>query len=302
MKPIFSRTSSPTLRLLLSLVLSFNLILADRYLEPFSSVRYLSNTLVFPIQYVADFPRIMFDDLYTRLQSNNFLRTENTKLKHEVFTLKSDLVLLRQYEKENEHLHKLLNSSLLSRKEKKMVVEVMSVESSSYIRQVLIDKGYIDGVYEGQPVVNEKGVVGQVTFVTALSSRVLLLIDSNGAIPALNLRNDIRVIASGNGQIDQMRLDHIPNSTDVRVGDLLVSSGLGGVFPEGYPVGRISQVSRDTQRKFLSIYVAPAVKFDQLRYLLLVWPDDRTKKMLLSKKQPRDGRKWQLLTGKSGNR
>lgn len=106
----------------------------------------------------------------------------------------------------------------------------MAVDTSPYRHQVVIDKGRVDGVYEGQPIINEKGIVGQVTFVAAHNSRVLLLIDPNTAIPVQNIRNDIRVIASGNGQTDQIQLEHIPTSTDIEVGDMLVTSGLGGVY------------------------------------------------------------------------
>ncbi|MEZ9856235.1 rod shape-determining protein MreC, partial [Vibrio breoganii] len=96
---------------------------------------------------------------------------------------------------------------------KKVVTEVMAVDTSPYRHQVVIDKGQIDGVYEGQPVINEKGIVGQVTFVAAHNSRVLLLTDANNAIPVQVIRNDIRVIASGNGMIDEIQLEHIPTST-----------------------------------------------------------------------------------------
>lgn len=282
MKPIFGRGPSLPLRLFFSVVISASLMLADSRLNAFSDIRYLLNSLIAPIQYAADLPRSMFDGFYERFQSHKTLLVANQQLKHEVLTLKSDLILLKQYEEENERLRKLLGSSFV-RDERKMVTEVMAVDTSPYSHQVVIDKGHIDGVYEGQPVINENGIVGQVTFVAAHNSRVLLLIDSNSAIPVQNIRNDIRVIASGNGQMDKIQLDHIPSSIDVKVGDLLVSSGLGGVYPEGYPVGKVSKVDKDTRREFAVIYADPAVDFDRLRYLLLVWPNqDRQQKALQS--------------------
>lgn len=282
MKPIFGRGPSLPLRLFFSVVISASLMLADSRLNAFSDIRYLLNSLIAPIQYAADLPRSMFDGFYERFQTHKTLLVSNQQLKHEVLTLKSDLILLKQYEEENERLRKLLGSSFV-RDERKMVTEVMAVDTSPYSHQVVIDKGHIDGVYEGQPVINENGIVGQVTFVAAHNSRVLLLIDSNSAIPVQNIRNDIRVIASGNGQMDKIQLDHIPSSIDVKVGDLLVSSGLGGVYPEGYPVGKVSKVDKDTRREFAVIYADPAVDFDRLRYLLLVWPNqDRQQKALQS--------------------
>ena len=123
-------------------------------------------------------------------------------------------------------MRELLGSPFV-RDEKKLIAEVMAVDSDPYSHQVMIDKGRIDGVYEGQPVINEKGIVGQVSYVGAHNSRVLLLIDPSHAIPVQVVRNDIRVIASGSGQIDLVQLEHVPSSTDIEVGDLLVTSGHG---------------------------------------------------------------------------
>lgn len=282
MKPIFGRGPSLQQRLFFAVMLSASLMLADSRLGAFANVRYLLNSLVAPIQYAADLPRTMFNDFYSLFSTRDQLLTSNQNLKREVMTLKSDLTLLDQYREENQRLRKLLGSEFV-RDEKKVVTEVMAVDTSPYRHQVVIDKGRTDGVYEGQPVINEKGIVGQVTFVAAHNSRVLLLIDPNNAIPVQNIRNDIRVIASGNGQSDEIQLEHIPTSTDIDVGDMLVTSGLGGVYPEGYPVAYITDVDKDTRREFASIKAKPVVDFDRLRYLLLIWPnEDRQQKVLLA--------------------
>ncbi len=282
MKPIFGRGPSLQQRLFFAVMLSASLMLADSRLGAFANVRYLLNSLVAPIQYAADLPRTMFNDFYSLFSTRDQLLSSNQNLKREVMTLKSDLILLDQYREENQRLRKLLGSEFV-RDEKKVVTEVMAVDTSPYRHQVVIDKGRTDGVYEGQPVINEKGIVGQVTFVAAHNSRVLLLIDPNNAIPVQNIRNDIRVIASGNGQSDEIQLEHIPTSTDIDVGDMLVTSGLGGVYPEGYPVAYITDVDKDTRREFASIKAKPVVDFDRLRYLLLIWPnEDRQQKVLLA--------------------
>jgi rod shape-determining protein MreC len=272
MKPIFGRGPSLQLRLLLSVVISASLMLADSRLDAFNNVRYILNSAVSPIQYLADLPRTMFDGLYERLHYRQTLLESNTALKREMLLLKSDNTLLQQYQEENQRLRKLLGSSFV-RDERKVVTEVMAVDSSPYRHQVVIDKGHVDGVYLGQPVINENGIVGQVTFVAAHNARVLLLVDSNNSIPVQVVRNDIRVIASGNGDIDSVYLQHIPLSTDIQVGDLLVTSGLGGVYPEGYPVGYVAEVENDNSRQFAYIKAKPAVEFDRLRYLLLIWPN-----------------------------
>ncbi len=279
MKPIFGTGPSLQFRLFLAVILSASLMLADSRLGAFSNVRYLLNSLVAPIQYAADLPRTMFDGFYERFHSRQQLMETSRSLKREVLRLKSDMILLEQYQEENQRLRKLLGSSFV-RDEKKVVTEVMAVDTSPYRHQVVIDKGSIDGVYEGQPVINEKGIVGQVTFVAAHNSRVLLLTDAKNAIPVQVIRNDIRVIASGNGEVDEIQLEHIPTSTDIVVGDLLVTSGLGGIYPEGYPVATVTLVDHDTRQEFAAIKAEPVVEFDRLRYLLLIWPnEDRQQKV-----------------------
>ncbi|MEH0688600.1 rod shape-determining protein MreC [Vibrio cholerae] len=273
MKPIFGRGPSLQLRLFFAVILSASLMLADSRLGAFTQFRYFLNSMVAPIQYLADIPRVMFDGVYERFNTRQDVVESNRLLKREVLNLKNDLLLLDQYREENQRLRKLLGSSFI-RDERKAVAEVMAVDTSPYRHQVVIDKGHIDGVYVGQPVANEKGIVGQVTYVSAHNSRVLLLVDSQSAIPVQVIRNDIRVIASGDGQIDGINLDHIPISMDIREGDLLVTSGLGGVYPEGYPVAHVASVDRDTSREFAQIEAEPVVDFERLRYLLLIWPND----------------------------
>ncbi len=267
-------------RLFFAVVLSASLMLADTRLDAFSQVRYLLNSAIAPVQYAADVPRTLFDGLYDRVSSRQQLIDNRDSLQRQVLLLNSDLLLLEQYREENQRLRKLLGSDFV-RDERKVVAEVMGVDTSPYRHQVVIDKGRVDGVYEGQPVINDKGIVGQVTFVAAHNSRVLLLIDPNSSIPVQNLRSDIRVIASGNGQQAEMQLDHVPTSTDMQVGDMLVTSGLGGVYPEGYPVALISEVDRDTRREFAMIKATPVVDFHRLRYLLLIWPNEDRQQQVL---------------------
>ncbi len=164
MKPIFGRGPSLQLRLFFAVIVSASLMLADNRLDTFSNVRYLLNSMVAPIQYAANLPRSMFDGMFESLNTRQALIEGNRNLKREVLRLKSELILLDQYKEENQRLRKLLGSSFV-RDEKKVVTEVMAVDTSPYRHQVVIDKGRIDGVYVGQPVINEKGIVGQVTFV-----------------------------------------------------------------------------------------------------------------------------------------
>ena len=161
MTPIFGRGPSLQFRLFIAVMISASLMLADSRLNAFSEIRYLLNSFVAPIHYAANLPRTMFDGMYERFNSRNTLMLENQKLKQDIFIQNSNLLLLEQLKQENSRLRDLLGSPFI-RDEKKMVTEVMAVDSAPYTHQVMIDKGLIDGVYEGQPVINDKGIVGQI--------------------------------------------------------------------------------------------------------------------------------------------
>ncbi|WP_016675222.1 rod shape-determining protein MreC, partial [Yersinia pestis] len=186
----------------------------------------------------------------------------------------TDLQLLGQFKQENNRLRELLGSPL-RQDEQKMVTQVMSSGTDPYSDHVVIDKGSNSGVYEGQPVISDRGVVGQVVAVSKFTSRVLLICDASHALPIQVLRNDIRVIAAGSGCSDDLLLEHLPSNTDIRVGDVLVTSGLGGRFPEGYPVAVVSSVKVDNQRAYTVIQARPTADLQRLRYLLLLWGADR---------------------------
>lgn len=274
MKPIFSRGPSLQLRLILAVVLAVGLIIVDSKLGVFSKVRSYLDTAVSPFFFVANAPRDVLDGVSDTLASREELQSENQRLREELLLRNSDLQLLGQLRQENNRLRELLGSPLRG-DEHKMITQVLSTESDPYSYQVVIDKGFQDGVYEGQPVINDKGVVGQVVAVARNTSRVLLICDTSHSLPIQVLRNDIRVIAMGAGCTEDLQLEYLPRDIDIRVGDVLVTSGLGGRFPEGYPVAVVSSVAIDDQRASTVIQAHPTVALQRLRYLLLLWPTDR---------------------------
>ena len=284
MKPIFSRGPSLQIRLILAVLVALGIIIA-----------------VSPFYFVSNAPRELLDGVSQTLASRDQLELENRALRQELLLKNSELLMLGQYKQENARLRELLGSPL-RQDEQKMVTQVISTVNDPYSDQVVIDKGSVNGVYEGQPVISDKGVVGQVVAVAKLTSRVLLICDATHALPIQVLRNDIRVIAAGNGCTDDcveplmryiltrndirviaagngctddLQLEHLPANTDIRVGDVLVTSGLGGRFPEGYPVAVVSSVKLDTQRAYTVIQARPTAGLQRLRYLLLLWGADR---------------------------
>ncbi|CAM3785287.1 rod shape-determining protein MreC [Xenorhabdus thuongxuanensis] len=273
MKPIFSRGPSLQLRLFFAIIVAIILMVVDSRLGVFNKVRSYMDTAVSPFYFLANGPRQFLDGISESLISRNHLELENRTLRNELRLQDSKLLLLGQLKQENSRLRELLGSPL-RHDEHMMVSQVISGGMDPYRDQIVIDKGMRDGVYEGQPVISDRGVVGQVTAVSQLSSRILLICDPSHAIPVQVLRNDIRVIAGGAGCMDDLLLEPLPSDTDIRVGDVLVTSGLGGRFPEGYPVAVVSSVKIDNQRAHAVIRARPLAELRRLRYLLLLWGGD----------------------------
>ncbi|MFM2486694.1 rod shape-determining protein MreC [Celerinatantimonas yamalensis] len=283
MKPIFTRGPSLQLRLLVALVVSVALIYVDSHFSPFTKIRGYLSSLVSPLQYLANSPRTLLDDASDQLISAHQLRLENAKLKQQLRIQQTQLLTMANLAKENAQLRTLLGSSV-HHQERRMVAEIMAVDSDPFSQQVVINKGSEEGVYEGQPVVNDRGVVGLVLHVAQTTSRVLLISDVSSAIPVRVMRNDIRAIAEGNGNMTGLQIPNVARSTDIQVGDRLVTSGLGGRFPEGYPVAIVTKAAYQEGQPFMSIEAKPVVQLDRLRYLLLLWPD-KSQPRVVNKKE-----------------
>lgn len=274
MKPIFGRGPSLQLRLFLAVIISVAAIVADSRFGVFTHVRVYLSSLVSPLQYMANAPGTLLDTMSTQVQTRADLIEQTKQQEQQLFTLRSRLLKMDQLEHENQRLRELLGSPV-HKESRKMVAELLSVDSDPFSHQVLINKGALDGVYNGQPVINDQGVVGQVLHVGSTTSRVLLITDSSHGIPVRVLRNDLRAIASGSGELDKLELRNLPRNTDVQVGDLLVTSGLGGRFPEGYPVATVTRSDYVEGKPFAQIEAKPLVALDRLRYLLLLWTDKK---------------------------
>ncbi|WP_429112360.1 rod shape-determining protein MreC [Aeromonas veronii] len=274
MKPIFGRGPSLQLRLFLAVIISIAAIVADSRFGVFSHIRVYLSSLVSPLQYMANAPGTLLDTMSTQVQTRADLIEQTKQQEQQLFTLRARLLKMDQLEHENQRLRELLGSPV-HKESRKMVAELLSVDSDPFSHQVLINKGALDGVYNGQAVINDQGVIGQVLHVGSTTSRVLLITDSSHGIPVRVLRNDLRAIASGSGELDKLELRNLPRNTDIQVGDLLVTSGLGGRFPEGYPVATVTRSEYVEGKPFAQIEAKPLVELDRLRYLLLLWTDKK---------------------------
>jgi rod shape-determining protein MreC len=293
MNPIFNQGISPAQRLLLVLICSGALIFFDHKMASFETARGYLQSLVSPLQYIANTPKLLMTWGSANLITRQQLMTENDQLREQQLFFHEQTMELDIVRQENERLRLLLASPVRG-ETKKVFAEILSVDSDPYSLQVVINRGANDGVVEGQPVIDEKGVVGQILHVGASSSRVLLISDISHAVPVRVQRNGLRLIASGSGRVDRLVHNFVTKSDDVKEGDLLVTSGLGGKYPEGYPVSRVTSVRADESREFARIYSRPVAEIDRLRYMLLLSINSQSKPTLSPAQYDTSNKKSQL--------
>jgi len=272
MKPIFATSTSLQLRLFFAVIASFSLIIFDSKFDSFSNVRVYLNTAVSPLIYAADIPSEMLKGVSNTVVTRRDLKKQVTEQRDKLFIQQVQLLEFKHLKEENKRLRALLNSPVHS-DQRKLVAEIITVNTDPFSLQVVINKGALDGIYIGQPVLNEQGVVGQIVDVSATYSRVLLISDISHGIPVRVQRNDIRAIANGSGELNSLTLPYVPHSTDIQAGDVLVTSGLGGVFPEGYPVATITDFNYQMGQPYAQVEAKPIVALERIRYVLLIWDD-----------------------------
>lgn len=244
----------------------------DHQQRHLATIRSVLSLAVMPLQYVVHLPEVVYQDLRAALQSRSSLISENASLHSEHLLLKARLQRLDAIAKENERLKALLQSSAQAG-DRVLVARLLQVDPDPYSHRVVLDKGTRNGIYIGQPVLDAYGVMGQITQVGPMSSIALLVTDMSHGIPVQSNRSGARSIAVGTGTLNQLELNHVTNTSDLKEGDLLVSSGLGQRFPPGYPVGVIQHIAHDAGQPFIRVQVQPSAHVDRSREVLLVWPE-----------------------------
>jgi len=246
----------------------------DHHEKHLKGVRSALGTIISPIVYLADIPQELFSWGGESLVSRSYLRQENQRLTDESVILKAQLQKYIALQAENARLRNLLgteNDTL----ERRLLAEIIQIDDDPFRLDLVINKGYLDDVYVGQTVIDASGVVGQVTSVYATTSVVLMISDASHAIPVRVARNNVRSIAAGSGLIDQLFLKNVTLTTDIIVGDLLISSGLGQKFPVGYPVATVTKVEHDPGRAYAIIFAKPIARLKKLSSVLLVWTESK---------------------------
>ncbi len=268
---LFRHSKIAVTRLMIFSTISVALMVLDYRDQHLMRVRDALSLIVLPIQFIVDVPQSIYRGISMRVVSRQGLITQNNELKDEILQMKQQMQKLLALEAENNRLKSLLQTSARP-DDRVAMVEIMKVAVDPYSHRVVINRGRADDVYEGQPIVDATGILGQVIKVGPKSSIVLLLTDRQHVIPVQSQRSGTRALAVGSGEYDLMYLNHVTATSDFKVGDKLISSGLGMRFPKGYPVGEVVDVKMDAGDQFATVSVKPYARPDAISELLLIWP------------------------------
>lgn len=248
------------------------LVVVGLYTDRLEPLREKLAQLATPFYQLTDVPTRVNDWRKDTFVSQIDLKAENEALTTELLIHQRKLQQLASLAAENVRLRQLLNASQMLQ-DTVLITELIGVSPNPLSHKVIINRGTVDGAFKGQPVLDAFGLMGQVIEVGETASTVLLISDSTHAIPVQVNRNGVRAIAEGTGDLNSLSLRHVSANTDIRAGDLLVSSGLGDRFPVGYPVAEVLQVVRDPGKAFLTVIAKPMARLDRSRHLLLVFAD-----------------------------
>lgn len=263
---------------MLALVLSAFLIFADYHYRYLDHVRSGFSFIVSPLQYAVDYPVRIVGWIQSLVSSKKSLVSENMRLRYQQTMLEAELQKLMIIQKENSQLKKLLLTSAQATMSV-MAAQILAVDTSNSRQIVVLNKGSRDGVYVGQPILDAKGVMGQIIDVGPLTSTVLLISDSKSAVPVRNNRTGERAILIGTNDIQQLSLINLPKTSSIHPGDVLVTSGLDRRYPEGYPVGYVKQVISIPGEDFVKVKVSPVALLNRNRLVLLLSADKEQEKL-----------------------
>jgi len=264
------RTTGLLLRCVLYSLLALALIVFDKRYDHVGQIRRFFSLVAYPVQVAVASPFEGWDWFRENISSRDALRADKLKLEGELRLANFRLQRYAALEAETQRL-RALRDNTAGVTDRFVVADIMDLDLDAFRERVLVNKGWRDGVFVGQAVLDAGGVFGQVARVEQMTSEVILVSDAAHALPVQINRNGLRTIAVGTGDTSRLKLPYLSTSADVVAGDLLVTSGLGGGFPAGYPVGTVAEVKRDPAQSLADVEVRPAAALDRSRELLLVW-------------------------------
>lgn len=270
MQPLFIRGPSSTVRMAVLVVASIVLMTVDHRWRSLEFVRSTISGILYPLQYTIDLPIRLYYWADESLSTQQELLQKNREYEARHLENRVQLQKLDIIEKENDRLRKLLGA-IPKTTERLLIAEIINVDMDPYRQLILLNKGSSSDVYQNQPIIDALGIMGQIIHVGPMSSSAMLITDASHAIPVQINRTGLRTIAFGSGKIDQLNLRHLPHNVDIKVGDLLITSGLGGTFPPSFPVAIVSKVERPGGEPFAVVEAKPHAQLEKSREVLLVW-------------------------------
>ena len=272
-RPIIGRGPPLGARFLFLAVLSITAMVLDHRGHYLDTARLWASAALHPLNAVVDAPFSVWNWLTGSFADRSRLRTENAELSEALRVARIKLLQHESLVEENRRLRELRQASQ-GIGERTLIAEIVHVTVDAFRHRVRINKGADDGLYESQPVLDAFGVVGQVARLDKFTSQLILITDAEHATPVQVNRNGIRTIAMGTGKLTNLALPFMTGESDIRVGDLLVSSGLDGIFPAGYPVATVTKVERNPTDTFATVEAKPLAQLDRDREVLLLWPSE----------------------------
>ncbi len=267
----FRHGPSPLVRLVFFVLLSLILMAVDTHFKYLHEIRQTVAVVIYPVQRLSYLPTTIYD-LVSELFVTQNLANEIAHLKQQHLVDSGQLQQLLALRSENEHLRKLLETTPRN-KSKAIMAEILSVPRDPFNLKIMLDKGFQNGIQSGQVVVDDLGVVGQITRSYPWHSEVTLITDKDHSVPVQVLRNGLRSVASGTGKYRTLELHYMANNIDIESGDVLVTSGIDGVYPSGLPVALVSKIKRNNaSHAFAQIACTPIAGVDRNKQVLILSP------------------------------
>jgi rod shape-determining protein MreC len=269
-RPLYGRGGSPGFRFTFYALLAVVVMYLDQRQHYLEHVRYLLQAAAYPIQLAVNSPPAAWRWIRESTQGRAQLEAENARLRAAARDLELRSMRYEALAHENGELRGLA-AALPPVADRWLPAEIVNIQLSSLRQRLLLNRGAANGVFKGQAVLDDKGLIGQTTHVGPWSAEVILITDPEHAVPVRLERTGLRTIAVGAGDTTSLALPYLPANADIKSGDLLVTSGLGGVFPEGYPVARVTEVHRDAVQPLAQVRAAPLAHVDTDSEVMLVW-------------------------------
>jgi rod shape-determining protein MreC len=245
-------------------------MVADHRYHYINGVKQALSTVVYPVQWLVDMPSRVTHWVIDGFVDRNRLRAENELLTAELRDAHLKLQTLDSLTEENRRLREL-NDAVKNVTDKHLLARIMRVDLDPLRHRVLLNKGQVDGVYKGQAVLDTRGIFGQVTEVGRYTSEAIMITDPEHAIPVRVNRSGLRTIAEGTGSTSKLNLPFMTGEADIKVGDVLIASGLGGIFPPGYPVAEITRVESSPAETFATVEAKPLARLEYDNEVMLIW-------------------------------